>query len=96
LARPTQASGKLFDTAAPLLRSVLRESSTGSGNAAIRLLGVRLSGFAEGEQMSLFGAEKASTGLDKAMDAVRNRFGEGAVSRGRLAPGSRRISGPRS
>ena len=56
----------------------------------VRLVGVGVSGFAEGasEQLSLFDGTGATGGRDlsslgRATDAVRERFGEGAVSYGR-------------
>lgn len=50
-----------------------------------RLIGVRLSQFvSESQQLSLFTTTKPQTNVDVAMDAVRNKFGEGAIRRARL------------
>ena len=79
LSEPTRDSSVLYQTTLTLLREV-----TGVGKARrFRLLGVRLSGFGVEEQLSLFGSKQNSGGVDRAMDAVRDRFGEDAVSRGR-------------
>ncbi len=78
-----QDSQVMFETALPLLREVLGSSLRSSRK--IRLLGVRLSSFAEVEaQLSLFAEPKVKSALDKAADAVRDRFGEDAVRRARL------------
>jgi len=54
-------------------------------NRQFRLIGVRLSQFIlESQQLSLFTNEKPQTNVDVAMDAVRNKFGEGAIRRARL------------
>lgn len=50
-----------------------------------RLIGVRLSNFSGDAQQSLFQNPKSASNLDAAMDAVRNKFGEGAIRRARLA-----------
>jgi DNA polymerase-4 len=49
--------------------------------ARLRLLGVGLSGLSAATQLALFGAD--DNGLDRALDAIRERFGPAAVSRGR-------------
>lgn len=90
LSAPTDASPEIYATALALFREVagLAPGSDRPARKAprkFRLIGVRLSNFArESEQQSLFQMPKTVTGLDKAMDAVRDRFGEGAIRRARL------------
>jgi DNA polymerase-4 len=80
LAAPTSASDTLHDTARPLLLETA--AASGSRPRKFRLLGLRLSGFAGEEQLSLF--PPAPAAVDRALDAVRDRFGEGWLRRGRL------------
>ncbi|MGE4552967.1 MAG: DNA polymerase IV [Desulfovibrionaceae bacterium] len=59
----------------------------------VRLIGVGVSNFSRGpEQLSLFPEEDPArrVGLDRAVDAVRRRFGRGAVTRGALLDGGPR------
>ncbi|MGE4553588.1 MAG: DNA polymerase IV, partial [Desulfovibrionaceae bacterium] len=59
----------------------------------VRLIGVGVSNFSRGpEQLSLFPEEDPArrVGLDRAVDAVRQRFGRGAVTRGALLDGGPR------
>jgi DNA polymerase-4 len=84
LGEPTQNSRVLFAVAQPLLTETAQAAARSLKRRKFRLLGLRLSGFAsEGEQLSLF-ASNAAAALDKAMDAVRDRFGEKRIQRGRL------------
>jgi len=57
----------------------------GKSQRRFRLIGVRLSNFTQdSQQLSLFQNPKPAANLDAAMDAVRNKFGEGAIRRARL------------
>lgn len=65
-------------------------------SAAVRLIGVGVSNFAHGaEQFSLFPGEDPArrADLDRAVDAVRDRFGRNAVARGALLDGGPRRRG---
>ncbi len=76
LSEPTQDSRVLFSQAEAMLAEL-------RGRPSFRLLGLRLSGFAPvAAQLSLFPPPRAA-GLDRAADAVRDRFGEDAIFRGR-------------
>jgi DNA polymerase-4 len=98
LDEPTGASPIIYATAASLFHEIASPSgarATGAGGRMsgrigrkFRLMGVRLSNFSqETQQLSLFQIPKASdrAGLDLAMDAVRDKFGEDAIRRARLA-----------
>ena len=80
LPRATRASQTIFETAAQLLEEA--DPKTG-----IRLVGVGVSQFTKGdEQPVLFRDEEAERrdNLDRAMDEVRERFGNKAIFRGRV------------
>jgi DNA polymerase-4 len=84
LPEPSDSSQAIYAAVLELFREV---AGPASGRAArkFRLIGVRLSNFSkDSQQLSLFQRPKAA-GLDAAMDAVRDRFGEGAIRRARLA-----------
>jgi DNA polymerase-4 len=94
LADPTDSSQAIYASALDLFRAVAGLSVHRSDPAAtrrkaprrFRLIGVRLSNFAQdSQQLSLFQKPKSVSPLDQAMDAVRNRFGEDAIKRARLA-----------
>jgi DNA polymerase-4 len=92
LPAPTDSSQVVYEAALGLFREV---AGMGGASAAtrprkpprkFRLIGVRLSNFAkEAQQISLFQQPKIASGLDRAMDAVRDRFGENAIRRARLS-----------
>jgi len=88
----TDSSQAIYEAALGLFREVAGpggDASTGRPRKAprmFRLIGVRLSNFSQpGQQTSLFEQPKQASGLDRAMDAVRDRFGEKAIRRARLA-----------
>jgi DNA polymerase-4 len=87
----TDSSQAIYEIASGLFREVAGLDGDAAGRARrtprkFRLIGVRLSNFVlEGQQTSLFEAPKLASGLDRAMDAVRDRFGEKAIRRARLA-----------
>lgn len=82
---PVWDSASLFAQTRSLLRELLGDASGKPSGRKIRLLGVRLSQLEDGErQLDLFSSAAKVSPLDKAMDKVRDRFGEGALQRGRL------------
>jgi len=84
LGEPTMNSEVIYSQALRLFRSTLPARL--NPGRRFRLIGIRLSHFeAAGEQLSLFAPAEGKQGhLDKAMDAVRARFGHQAISRARL------------
>ncbi len=77
LAQGTQSSEQIFAVIKMLFEKV--------GKIKYRLIGVRLSHFGPGnQQLSLFQSTPMPSKLDKAMDAVRERFGTDAIRRARL------------
>src|SRR5690606_19752383 len=80
LPEPTHSSPAIYQAASELLGEI-----SGRGGRKFRLIGVRLSNFSEeNPQLSLFQEPKSMPKVDRAMDAVRDRFGEGAIRRARL------------
>jgi DNA polymerase IV len=79
----TVSSQRIYQIARDLYRGLLPAGKR--AKRYFRLIGVRLSHFgAVGEQLSLFATPGPNpSGLDRAMDAVRNRFGDGAITRAR-------------
>ena len=79
LGTATQSADEMFGAAEPLLA---READ----GRAFRLIGIGahdLIAAAEAAQGDLFGAGPADNKVDEALDAVRDRFGEDAIVRGR-------------
>ena len=76
----TQSAGELFDTAEPLLA---READ----GRAFRLIGIGAHDLVEADQVAqgdLFGGvDPAGNKINKAVDAVREKFGDTAIVRGR-------------
>ncbi len=87
LAEPTLNSDTIYSTALALFRELLPASRNPSRK--FRLIGVRLSHFeGVGEQLSLFSDPvPKKAGIDRAMDAVRDRFGHDSIQRARLVEG---------
>ncbi|HKP96664.1 MAG TPA: DNA polymerase IV [Fibrobacteria bacterium] len=91
LPEPTHSSQAIYAAAVDLFREVARAKAAGQGGAGragrrFRLIGVRLSNFSQDvQQQSLFQNPESASNLDRAMDAVRNKFGESAIRRARLA-----------
>ncbi len=82
LAETTHSSPEIHAAVLDLFREITR----GKKNRKYRLIGVRLSNFSEDpQQLSLFQTPKHSSNVDAAMDAVRNKFGEGSIRRARLS-----------
>ena len=82
LPEPTDLTEPIWRTALELARPEIK-------GIHVRLLGVGTSGFAEREQMTLFAEDGAGEGgrrrkATEAADAVRRRFGDGAMTRARL------------
>lgn len=82
LSRPTNSTQIIFDTALKLLRGVKL-------NKPVRLTGVGISNFSRGmTQAVLFPDLEAGRQqrIDKALDAIHDKFGKGSIRRGRLFP----------
>jgi DNA polymerase IV len=75
MAEPTDSGEALFDTVWVLFGAA-------HGQRRVRLLGVSASGLDRGSQLGLFAPEPR--GVDRALDAVNDRFGDGAVQRASL------------
>jgi nucleotidyltransferase/DNA polymerase involved in DNA repair len=85
LGEPTDVSGALYRAALALLERVPRRQRK------VRLLGVSASRLlpagGAAEQLTLFGGRRErSRSLERAVDAIRERFGEDAIRRAALAP----------
>jgi DNA polymerase-4 len=96
LEAPTDSSQAIYQAALGLFDEVARAGSAFQGagprgqaarsRRRFRLIGVRLSNFSgASQQQSLFQIPKSASNLDIAMDAVRNKYGESAIRRARLA-----------
>jgi len=86
--RSTLAAGT--DDGAEIYRAIREDLSRADLSRAVRLTGVTVSGFDEGPaQLGLFGAAGPPGGkraaLNAAMDALADRYGEGAVKPATLA-----------
>lgn len=75
---PTAGAATLIRVAGELLDHWLDHNS----GARLRLLGVGLSELSAATQLRLFGDDDA--GVDRTLDAIRERFGPSAVTRGRV------------
>jgi DNA polymerase IV len=91
LGSPTQDTGVVSAAA----RTLLEEWLASQPGAAVRLLGVGVSGLQSAQQGDLFaGSPAGSSRLDTAIDGIRGRFGEKLLTRASLLSGSRNGSGP--
>jgi DNA polymerase-4 len=78
LARPTDLTEPIFETALALARPEIR-------GKRIRLVGVTASGLQQAAQMGLFeSASERRHRLAEASDSIRRRFGQSAMTRARL------------
>jgi DNA polymerase IV len=80
LAEPTSDDLRIFETARALLRDALAADRDAGRVSPVRLVGVTMSGLVGGEQLDLFTGARMSR-LNAALDAVRTRFGDGALDR---------------
>ncbi len=108
LPEPTDSSQTIFGSITELFKAVTRHSpglilqaqpaqakKSGKTPRRFRLIGVRLSNFSlETQQLSLFDNRISKSKLDKAMDAVRDKFGESAINRARLTDPDNYHPGP--
>ena len=78
LPRQTREAGPLYDTAVALLRRTLVEGR------AVRLVGITAISLTDAQQLTLFDAPDRTDRLATSIDAVRERFGDRAITRARL------------
>ena len=78
LPRQARESEPLYQTGVALLRRTLVEGR------AVRLIGLTAIALADAQQLTLFDAPARTDRLSRSIDAVRERFGEGAITRARL------------
>jgi DNA polymerase-4 len=78
LPRQTRESGPLYETAVGLLNRTLTEGR------AVRLIGLTAISLTDAQQLTLFDAPDRTDRLTHSIDAVRERFGERAITRARL------------
>jgi DNA polymerase-4 len=74
----TRESEQLYAVAVGLLRKAL------SNDRAVRLIGLTAINLTDAQQLTLFDAPARSDRLTRSIDAVRTRFGDQAITRGRL------------
>jgi DNA polymerase-4 len=78
LPRQARESEPLYETGVALLRRTLVEGR------AVRLIGLTAISLADAQQLTLFDAPARTDRLSRSIDAVRERFGERAITRARL------------
>ena len=71
------------DSIYAMARDLLSTWLTRNPDSKIRLLGVGGSDLAPAAQPDLFATDTAETGVDKTVDAIRNRFGDAVLGRAR-------------
>lgn len=83
LSPPVNDSGTIVRTARELLASWLAQHP----GAALRLLGVGVSGLRPADQLGLFDRAPEASDLDRAVDEIRTRYGDASIARGRRGTG---------
>jgi DNA polymerase IV len=78
LPRQARESEPLYETGVELLRRTLVDGR------AVRLIGLTAISLADAQQLTLFDAPARTDRLSRSIDAVRERFGENAITRARL------------
>jgi DNA polymerase IV len=79
LTRPTDSTAEIYQAAAFLLTAAMKRG------AKVRLLGVRVTNLAGGRQLDFFDtSSEKRVRLEKAVDSIRDRFGEKAIRRAAL------------
>ena len=74
----TRESAPIYAAGVALLRKTLVRGR------AVRLIGLTAINLTEAQQLTLFDASPKTDRLTRSIDAVRERFGDGAITRGRL------------
>lgn len=80
LADATDADLAIYEAARVLLRDALAVDREHGRVSPVRLIGVSLSNLLAGQQLGLFDGARAAR-IDAALDAIRQRFGEGKLDR---------------
>jgi DNA polymerase-4 len=78
LPHQTRETDPIYQTGLTLLRRTL------VAGRAVRLVGITAISLSHAQQLTLFGAPERSDRLTRSIDAVRDRFGDGAIMRARL------------
>ena len=78
LGHQVRDSEPLYELAVSLLRKAL------GGDRAVRLIGLTAINLSAVQQLTLFDAPDRTDRISQSIDAVRERFGEGAITRARL------------
>jgi DNA polymerase-4 len=79
LSQPTDATSDIYQAAAALLAATMKRG------ARVRLIGVRATNLVSGRQLGFFESDSEKRArLDKAIDGIRDRFGEKAIRRAAL------------
>ena len=79
LSQPTDATSGIYQAAADLLAAAMKRG------AKVRLIGVRATNLVSGRQLGFFESESEKRArLDRAVDGIRDRFGNKAIRRAAL------------